>query len=621
MRTLLLLALCCYGLSAQTLTFAITDNTGATPDVPLPSAYQFPTTQQGSASSILIKITNSSQSTVEVVLPYVGNSAGSPQVDPNFSVSDESEDHILAPGAFEVFTLNFTPSGTGQLFGYLQVDYLTQVSGCTLNSTSSATQCPVTIAPVSTLEGTATPASLLLTYNNAGVNTALLPNAGTARLDFRSVSKGATSALTFTLANQTASPLTTPAISIQGSADASTSTVAFALNTANLPALLPANGSGTFIVTFAPGQTGLTTATLLVGTNSYDIQGTGTAASASDSLAISYVTATKVQVLPQAAQPIDFGQIVPGTGGSATLTFTVANTDPNTFGPVTLSTLAVTGAAYSLGGAPSLPATIQPNASITFTVTFNASASGTYTGTLTVGDIVFSLTGLSVVSSVPAITMQVSEQPLTSAQQVNLTIQASSAATQQAIGTLTMKFTPSVTGVTDDPAIVFLATNGRQLQVNLAADATAATYNSQSTIGFQTGTTAGTITFTLTFANAAPITQSYTITPALIHLTSSTATRESPNLAIILDGYDNTYTAGKLSFVFYDTSGNQINSTAMAVDATSNFHQYFYTNNAAGGSFSMQASFPVTGDVTKVGSVAVTLTNSVGQTSTKLTFQ
>jgi hypothetical protein len=59
----------------------------------------------------------------------------------------------------------------------------------------------------------------------------------------------------------------------------------------------------------------------------------------------------------------------------------------------------------------------------------------------------------------------------------------------------------------------------------------------------------------------------------------------------------------------------------MAVDATSNFHQYFYANNAAGGSFSMQASFPVTGDVTKVGSVAVTLTNSVGQTSTKLTFQ
>ena len=620
MRTLLLLALCCGGLGAQTLTFAITDSSGNNP-TPLPSAYTFATTQQFSASSISLKITNSSQSPVEVVLPYVGISAGSPQVNPNYSVSGEDEDHVLAPGASMPFNLNFTPTSTGQLLGYLQVDYLTQVSGCTLNSTSSATQCPATIAPVSTLEGTATPASLLLTYNNAGVNTPLPPNAGTARLDFGSVSTGTTSALTFTLANQTSSPLLAPAISIQGSANASTSTLAFSLNTTNLPATLPANGSGTFTVTFAPGQTGLTTAVMLVGSNSYDIEGTGAAASAVDSLAISYVTPNKVQVLPQAAQPIDFGQIVPGTGGTATLTFTVANTDPNTFGPVTLSTLAVTGAAYSLGGAPALPATIQPNGSITFTVTFNASASGTYTGTLTIGDTVFALTGLSVVSSVPSMTMQVSEQPLTSAQQVTLTIQASSAATQQAIGTLTMTFTPAVTGVTDDPAIVFPATNGRQLQVNLAAGATTATYNSQSAITFQTGTTAGTITFTLTFANAAPITQSYTITPAIIHLTSSTATRQSPSLVVILDGYDNTYTAGKLSFVFYDTGGNQINSTAMPVDATSNFHQYFYTNNAAGGSFSMEASFPVTGDVTKVGSVAITLTNSAGQTSTTLTFQ
>jgi hypothetical protein len=35
----------------------------------------------------------------------------------------------------------------------------------------------------------------------------------------------------------------------------------------------------------------------------------------------------------------------------------------------------------------------------------------------------------------------------------------------------------------------------------------------------------------------------------------------------------------------------------------------------------MQASFPVTGDVTKVGSVAVTMNNSAGHTSRTLTFQ
>ena len=39
-----------------------------------------------------------------------------------------------------------------------------------------------------------------------------------------------------------------------------------------------------------------------------------------------------------------------------------------------------------------------------------------------------------------------------------------------------------------------------------------------------------------------------------------------------------------------------------------------------GGAFSVQASFPVSGDGTQVGSVAVTLTNSVGQTSSTQVF-
>ena len=621
MKALVLFAVFCASMAGQALTFTITDPTGVTPDTALPAAYQFATTAQGSSASIQVKITNVSSSRVEVIQPFVGPTSGSPQASPNYTASNYSLDHILAPGAFQVFILNFVPASTGQLLGFLQVDYLAETGGCSLSATSSATQCAATIEPVSTLEGTATPAQLLLTYNNAGTITPLLPNAGTARLDFGSVTTSATSSITFTLANQTSSPVTTPAISVLGSVDASTSTVAFASNTANLPSTLPANGSGTFTITFAPGQTGLTTAVLKVGSNSYDIEGTGTAGSDTDSLAISYVDSLKNRVQPQAAKPIDFGQVVPGSGGSAALTFTVANTDPNTFGPVTLSTLSVTGAAYTLSGAPALPASIPTNGSISFTVTLNATVSGTFAGTLTIGDRVFSLTGLSVVSPVPAITMQVSQQPLTSAQQVNLTIQSSAAATQEAIGTLEMKFVPSVSGVSDDPAVMFLATGGRQLQVDLASGAQSATFEEQSTIGFQTGTTAGTITFTLTFPNAAPITQSYTITPAAIHLTSSQALRQSPNLVVTLDGYDNTYTAGHLSFIFYDTKGKQINSNAMAVDATSNFHQYFFTGNAAGGSFSMQASFPVVGDATTIGSVAVTMSNSAGQTSTTLTFQ
>ncbi len=615
MKSLVLLTFCCLVSAAQTVTFAIHDNTGTTPDVALPAAYQFASTPQGGSSSIMLKATNNSSTPVELVLAYVGASSGSSVANSNFSITGIAEDKVLAPAGSEYFTVNFTPSTTGQLLGYLQAAYAVQQDGCVFGSSTTGTPCSGTIAAVSTLEGTGTPPQVLLTYNNGQGSSTLQPSAA-SRLDFGSISTSSTSSITFTLANQTSSPLPTPTVSINSGVFSSS---AFSLDLTNLPATLPASGSGSFTVTFAPGQTGLTTATLSVGSNSYGIQGTGIVVADVDALQISYVDSTDVRTLPQAATPISFGQLVPGTAAGASLTFTVAN-PATSYDAVTISALSVSGAAYKLTGGPSLPATIQPNASITFTVTFSAASSGTFTGSLSIGTRIFALTGVAVVSPAPAISFQVSQQPLTSAQQVNLTLEAATAATQTVLGELTMQFTPSVSNVQDDPAILFFATNSRKLSVTLAAGSQAVTYDGQSALAFQTGTTAGTITFTLTFPNTPPLTQSFSITPALIHVSSGLASRQSPALVVTVNGYDNTYSVGQLSFTFFDLKGAQINA-ALPVDALSEFHNYFFTNDPAGGSFAVQASFPVTGDVTQIGSVAVTLTNSAGQTSTTMTFQ
>jgi hypothetical protein len=58
-----------------------------------------------------------------------------------------------------------------------------------------------------------------------------------------------------------------------------------------------------------------------------------------------------------------------------------------------------------------------------------------------------------------------------------------------------------------------------------------------------------------------------------------------------------------------------------AVDVTTCFHQFFFTNNTTGGVFSIQATFPVTGDVTQVGSVTVNASNSAGTTSVSQNFR
>jgi hypothetical protein len=254
-------------------------------------------------------------------------------------------------------------------------------------------------------------------------------------------------------------------------------------------------------------------------------------------------------------------------------------------------------------------------------VIFAPTSTGTFSGTLSIGSRQFSLTGSGIASAVPTASFQLSAQPLTSQQQVSLTIQLASASTVSAIGELTMTFTPLVSNVSDDPAIVFLATSGRKLQVNVAVGGQTATYQGQSALTFQTGSTAGTITFTLTFPNGAPVTQSFSIAPQTVQITSVTAVRSDPNLIVTITGFDNTYSAGQLSFSFTDTSGNLITATPIAVDASSQFSAYFFTNNQAGGAFALQATFPVTGDVTQVGSVSGQITNSSGTSKISQTFQ
>ncbi|MDP8991336.1 MAG: hypothetical protein M3N41_14800, partial [Acidobacteriota bacterium] len=68
-----------------------------------------------------------------------------------------------------------------------------------------------------------------------------------------------------------------------------------------------------------------------------------------------------------------------------------------------------------------------------------------------------------------------------------------------------------------------------------------------------------------------------------------------------------------LSFAFVDRSGKSI--TSLSADFTANF-KAFFQGQTAGSSFLMNISFPVTGDVTQVGGVTVTLNNAAGVVTT-----
>jgi hypothetical protein len=603
-------------LSAQDLTVDVHDPSGAVADTTVSSPYQFPDTAVGGGSGVVMRIRDHAGFPVQIVAVVASSSTSSATANPNFSINGNSAAKILSTSNSSVddITVNFVPLSQAALTGYLQIYYQVQKNNCSFTATDT-TACPSQVLTATTLQGNGIAPSLVLTYPGTSGPVLLQPN-NTAPLNFGNVSTSASASITFTLTNQTALPVTTPTVALSTQQFNSS---AFALNASALPASIPAGGTGSFTITFAPGQVGLTTATFTVGSLPYPIEGAGIVVADIDALQIWCVDSDGVRTLPQAATPIGFGQVVAGTNAPNTLNFTVTN--PSTsWNAVSLQTLAVTGTAFTLTSAPAAPVTIAPGASITFSIVFAPTTKGNYTGTLAIGTRLFSLSGSSISSALPDATLSVDINPLTSGQQAHLSIQLAAASTVSAIGQLSMSFTPSVSNVTDDPAILFLATNGRNLQVNVAAGGQSAAYNGQSSIGFQTGTTAGTLTFTLTFPNKAPITQSFTIAPEKISITNASAVRQSPNLVVTLTGFDNTYSAGKLSFTFYGTNGSVLTQTALSVDATSAFSQYFATSTV-GSAFSVQASFPVNGDVTQIGSVAVQMTNAAGTASATENFQ
>ncbi len=133
---------------------------------------------------------------------------------------------------------------------------------------------------------------------------------------------------------------------------------------------------------------------------------------------------------------------------------------------------------------------------------FTPQSDSAYQGTLTIDGRMFNLTGQGQDPPLPSASIVFASSVAASAQQNTITIPLRAASQVSGIGTLTMAFEPSVTGVTNDAAIQFLSGPLRKATVSIAIGDTSAMIGGQPSISFQTGTTAGTITFTLTLPNA-----------------------------------------------------------------------------------------------------------------------
>jgi hypothetical protein len=189
--------------------------------------------------------------------------------------------------------------------------------------------------------------------------------------------------------------------------------------------------------------------------------------------------------------------------------------------------------------------------------------------------------------------------------------------------TFTLTFAPAVSPAVDDPAIEF-SNGSRTFSFVVAANSITA-----PPVQLQAGTIAGTITIPIQLTAGGVVVTPATLQPVVIvvppavpSITSASITRSGDQLTVILDGFSNTREATQATFQFTAAPNAQIDTPSITIPVGTIFADWF--SNAAsdpyGSTFNYTQVFNVPGGAGVVGSVQITITNTVG-VSTSVTTQ
>jgi hypothetical protein len=285
---------------------------------------------------------------------------------------------------------------------------------------------------------------------------------------------------------------------------------------------------------------------------------------------------------------------------------------------------------YSLSGLPQSPVAIAPNASVSFPVVFTPTAIGAAGGTLQLDGVQFALSGAGTPPpALPAYLFTGASGTQSPLQQPGIGISLASSYPLAISGTLTMNVSPDVFSA--DPAIQF-STGGRTVAFTIAANTTNAVFaNGSSTIKFQTGSTAGAISFVPSFQTASggvqltpasPQTLSLVVPAAAPVLTGAQVTVQSAaGITLAIIGASNTESLTQLNFVFTPRPNFNLSNATFTVPLSGVASAWFQSAaaQAFGGQFTATVPFSFASSVTSlttpenaIGTITITATNSQG---------
>jgi hypothetical protein len=304
---------------------------------------------------------------------------------------------------------------------------------------------------------------------------------------------------------------------------------------------------------------------------------------------------------------IDFGRVRKGQTGARDLR--VAN---GTNARLTVRSCSIAGDVFRSEGM-TCPMTLAPGEAATLGITFAPSTSIEHRGSITIDDRTFALIGVGFDPPLPAPSIAF-DAPLVNGIQKKMTVELASMAESEGNGTVTMEFQPMISGQPDDPAIRFTGTSSRTLSFKVNEGDRTAVFPTGVDTTFQTGTTAGTLVFKVQLGDHNR-SFSFPLAPATMSVDTASLSRRPGAIDVSVTGFDNTRTAGRFAFTFYDPAGNVLQPGPIQADWTGAFTSYFH-GSRAGGSFLMRATFPIWGDTSLIGGVEVELVNSAGSVRT-----
>jgi hypothetical protein len=513
------------------------------------------------------------------------------------------------------FRLTAVPSlpATLQTAGNIQVLVVYQPTGIQTDggqiTISFAAGSPITL----NLQGSGTGSNLV--YQLAATNPpTTVPPGGTIQLPDTSV--GDTGSVVVQVLNAGNATGTVSAVTVVGQG--------FGLGTVLvLPQTLAPGGSLTFAISFTPSQSGTLKGSLVINSDVITLSGVGLG----PKLEFSYQTAGTTIALGASNTSVVFSPVV--VTQSAQVTFDVKNTGTTT---ALISNIGVgqTNSPFSLSGLPALPVSVAPGADFQFTITFKPTTLGFSTGTIQLDTTTFSLTGSGTQPpALPAYTIGgVSGGTSAPRSQPAVTLTLATAYPVAISGTLTLTVSGNLPG---DPAVQF-SSGGRTVPFVIPANSTGAVFGSSGTqIGFQSGTVAGTIVLTPSFATqtggidltpATPTTLQLALQPAAPTLVGISINGETATgFSIAVTGYTTTRTLTNWTVKFTTASGFSMLTSQFTVNIQEVATPWFQSSvsQTFGGQFLITVPFAFQGTppsgqslLSGIASVSVTVSNELG---------